>query len=159
MLAYGGGWLDRAAALRADREWMTARLADPAGVLLPLWRDHCLVDAGQAPVRLALADAADLLAAADEPVFLGLDDDVPVFAVDLSQRSGVEAVRLAGAVSTVDVRALVGRLAPADAAVQAYARGCCTGTGSSATAAAAGRRRCPATVGTYAPARGHAAVG
>ncbi|MGB2569187.1 NAD(+) diphosphatase [Micromonospora citrea] len=123
MMAYGGGWLDRAGALRADREWISARLGNPGGVLLPLWRDHCLVDAGQAPVRLALADATDLLAAADEPVFLGLDDDVPVFALDLSERTGPEAVRLAGAVSTVDVRALVGRLAPADAAVQAYARG------------------------------------
>nr|WP_181726630.1 hypothetical protein [Micromonospora provocatoris] len=42
--AYGGGWLDRAAARRADADWLAERLTDPASVVLPLWRDRCLVD-------------------------------------------------------------------------------------------------------------------
>ncbi|MGN9893332.1 NAD(+) diphosphatase [Micromonospora sp. L31] len=123
VLAYGGGWLDRAAALRGNREWISARLTDPGAVLLPLWRDHCLVDADQTPVRLSPADAPEVLAAAEEIVFLGRDGEAPVFAVDLSGRTAPEAARLAGAAATADVRALVAWLDPAQAAVQAYARG------------------------------------
>ncbi|MFE9201139.1 NAD(+) diphosphatase [Micromonospora sp. NPDC007230] len=122
-LAYGGGWLDRAGALRADPEWIDARLADRESVLLPFWRDRCLVSADRAPVRHAAVDAARLCAAADETVFLGLDAGRAVFAVDLSGRTEPEALELAGAVETVDVRALVGGLTPAEAAVQAYAKG------------------------------------
>ncbi|WFE32621.1 NAD(+) diphosphatase [Micromonospora sp. WMMD975] len=123
MLAYGGGWLDRAAALRGDPGWLAARLTDPASVLLPLWRDRCLVDAVRAPVRPAVVDAAGLLAGADETVFLGLDEGRALFAVDLSGRGEGEACELAGAVEAVDVRALVGELGAAEAAVLAYAKG------------------------------------
>ncbi|MEU4370716.1 NAD(+) diphosphatase [Micromonospora chersina] len=122
-LAYGGGWLDRAAALRGDPAWIAGRLNDPESVLLPLWRDRCLVSADGAPVRRSPAGAAGLRAAADETVFLGLDAGRAVFAVDLSGRSDTEACELAGAVEAVDVRALVGGLGAAEAAVQAYAKG------------------------------------
>ncbi|MCZ7434848.1 NAD(+) diphosphatase [Micromonospora sp. WMMC241] len=123
VLAYGGGWLDRAAALRGDPEWLAERLSDPESVVLPLWRDRCLVDAGRAPVRPAAVDAVELLAGADETVFLGLDAGRAVFAVDLSSREESAARALAGAAEAVDVRALVGGLAPAEAAVLAYAKG------------------------------------
>jgi NADH pyrophosphatase NudC (nudix superfamily) len=122
-LAYGGGWLDRAGALRADPEWISSTLSRPDTTLLPLWRDRSLVSARHEPVRLAATDAAGVLAAADETVFLGLDDGAAVFAVDLSGRAEEEAVRLVGAAAAADVRSLVGRLGPAAAAVQAYARG------------------------------------
>ncbi|MEU9828406.1 NAD(+) diphosphatase [Micromonospora chersina] len=121
-LAYGGGWLDRAAALRADPAWIAARLSDPESVLLPLWRDRCLVD-GNGPVRLTGDRASLVRSAAEETVFLGLDEDVAVFAADLSTLTERAAVDLAAATRAVDVRALVGRLDPAGAAVQAYARG------------------------------------
>lgn len=123
VVAYGGGWLDRAAALRGDPGWLAERLSDPASVVLPLWRDRCLVDAERAPVRPAAVDAVELLAGADETVFLGLDAGRAVFAADLSAREGREACELAGAAEAVDVRALVGGLGPAEAAVQAYAKG------------------------------------
>lgn len=121
--AYGGGWLDRAAGLRADPDWISARLADPASVLLPFWQDRCLVSAERAPVRLPVVDAAELVAAAGEPVFLGLDAGRPVFAVDLSGNPEPAALRLAGAAEAVDVRAIVAGLGAAEAAVQAYAKG------------------------------------
>ncbi|GAA4578766.1 NAD(+) diphosphatase [Micromonospora coerulea] len=123
IMAYGGGWLDRAGALRADPGWIASRLADRGSVVLPLWRDRCLVGPDRAPVRRGVADAAGLVAAADETVFLGLDAGAAVFAVDLSARTEREARELAGAAEAVDVRALVGGLGPAEAAVQAYARG------------------------------------
>ncbi|QLQ38401.1 NAD(+) diphosphatase [Micromonospora robiginosa] len=123
VVAYGGGWLDRAAALRGDAAWLAERLSDPGSVVLPLWRDRCLVDAGRALVRPAAVDAGEVLAAADQTVFLGLDAGRAVFAADLSGREGDEACALAGASEAVDVRALVGGLEPAEAAVQAYAKG------------------------------------
>ncbi|MEV0001440.1 NAD(+) diphosphatase [Micromonospora sp. NPDC050980] len=123
VLAYGGGWLDRAAALRDDPGWLAERLSDPASVVLPLWRDRCLVDSARVPVRPAAVHAAELLAAADETVFLGLEAGRAVFAADLSGRDGRAARELAGAAEAVDVRALVGGLGPAEAAVQAYAKG------------------------------------
>lgn len=123
VLAYGGGWLDRAGPLRADPDRITALLTDPRTAVLPLWRDRCLVTSGETLVRLAADRAAEALAAADETVFLGLDGDTAIFAVDLSGQPETEAVRLAGAATAVDVRALVGRLGPAEASVQAYARG------------------------------------
>jgi NAD+ diphosphatase len=122
VLAYGGGWLDRAGELRADPERMAALLADPGSVVLPLWRDRCLV-AADAPVRLTGDRAANALTIADETVFLGMDDGSAVFAADLSGLAEAAAVEVAGASDAVDVRALVGRLGPAEAAVQAYARG------------------------------------
>ncbi|MCW3842769.1 NAD(+) diphosphatase [Micromonospora yasonensis] len=122
-LAYGGGWLDRAGRLRSDPGWVVARLTDRESVLLPFWQDRCLVSAERLPVRRSAVDAAGLLAAADEAVFLGLDAGRAVFAVDLSGRAEPEALALAGAAEAVDVRALVGGLGAADAAVQAYAKG------------------------------------
>ncbi|MFI2267756.1 NAD(+) diphosphatase [Micromonospora aurantiaca (nom. illeg.)] len=120
--AYGGGWLDRAAARRADADWLAERLTDPASVVLPLWRDRCLVD-GDGPVRLTGERASTVRATAGETVFLGVDGDAAVFAVDLSTLGERAAVEAAAATRAADLRALAGRLDPAGAAVQAYARG------------------------------------
>ncbi|WNM42119.1 NAD(+) diphosphatase [Micromonospora halotolerans] len=148
--AYGGGWLDRAGALRADPGWVAARLSDPETELLPLWRDRCLVAADRVPVRRSAAGAAGLRAAAGETVFLGLDAGRAVFAVDLSGLGEAEACGLAGAAEAVDVRALVGGLGPAEAAVQAYAKGLlhwhrgqrfCGGCGSATVAGDGGHTR------------------
>ncbi len=122
MPAYGGGWLDRAAARRADADWLAERLTDPESVVLPLWRDRCLAD-GDGPVRLTGEQASAVRAAAGETVFLGVDRNAAVFAVDLSALDERAAVEAAAATRTVDLRALAGRLDPANAAVQAYARG------------------------------------
>ncbi|MEU6077981.1 NAD(+) diphosphatase [Micromonospora sp. NPDC047074] len=122
VLTYGGGWLDRAGQLRADPARLATLLAEPTSTLLPLWRDHCLV-AADLPVRLTGDRAAGALAVADETVFLGMHDGSAVFAVDLSGLPEAAAVEVTGAGAAVDVRALVGRLEPAEAAVQAYARG------------------------------------
>ncbi|MET7671681.1 NAD(+) diphosphatase [Micromonospora luteifusca] len=122
VLAYGGGWLDRAGPLRTDPTRLSALRTESSTVVLPLWRDRCLVDA-DGPVRLTAERASLILSAASETVFLGLDGDVAVFAADLSTLTEQAATEMAGAARSVDVRALVGRLEPGDAAVQAYARG------------------------------------
>jgi NAD+ diphosphatase len=98
-------------------------LAAPDAAVLPLWRDRCLVTRGR-PVRVRAGDAAALLAEAGDPVFLGLEaDGGAVFAVDLSGLPEARALTVAGADAVVDVRAVVGTLSAAEAAVQAYARG------------------------------------
>lgn len=122
VLAYGGGRLDRAGALRTDATRLDALLDESDTVVLPLWRDRCLVD-GDGPVRLTAERASLARSAAGETVFLGLDGDAAVFAVDLSGLDERSAVEMAGAVRSTDVRALVGRLDADGAAVQAYARG------------------------------------
>ncbi|TWJ26602.1 NAD+ diphosphatase [Micromonospora sagamiensis] len=177
-MAYGGGWWDRAGARRDDPEWLGSLLTAPDTGLVALWRDRCLVtDGGTRPVRIPAVDAAALLAEAGEVVFLGLDDPVDgvpgvtpvdgvvdvtpasggraVFAVDLSPLPEERALALAGADASVDVRAIVGTLDAAEAALQAYARGLlywhrhqrfCGGCGAATVPVAGGHvRRCAGT--------------
>jgi NAD+ diphosphatase len=119
---YTGATLDRAPAQRADEQWVLARLADPDAIVLPMWQDKCVVS-GAVPVRLACDAAAAVLAASPPPVFLGLDGDAGVFAVDLSDLDEAAAVALCGGSQALDVRALFAVLSAAEAAVLAYAKG------------------------------------
>ena len=119
VLAYSGNPLDRAAARRSDDAWLAAALADPRARLLPMWRDLCLVD-GDRPVTL---NGGERPAAGVADVFLGLDGDVPVFAVDLSALDEADALAATGATGTRDVRALFSTLDAATAAAYGQARG------------------------------------
>jgi NAD+ diphosphatase len=116
VLAYSGNPLDRAPGRRSDDAWLAAAWADPAARILVLWRDLCLVD-GDRPVMLPGG------AGAAEPVFLGLDGAVPVFAVDLSALDEADALAAAGATAARDVRALFTTLDAATAATCGQARG------------------------------------
>jgi NAD+ diphosphatase len=123
-LTYCGGWLDRAGDRRTDPLWIEATLTAPDARLIPIWRDQCLM-AGtpQAPVVLTGARADAVGQVSGGAVFLGLDGDTGVFAVDLSALTESEAVEVAGAERVLDVRALVGTLTPSEASTLAYARG------------------------------------
>src|SRR6056297_635650 len=81
-MAFGGSGLDRAAHLRAA----PARLAAlPGALVLPLWRGKPLMAAEPDAALGWLAPAAAGLDAAAEPaIFLGIDDGVPRYALDLS---------------------------------------------------------------------------
>jgi NAD+ diphosphatase len=124
VLAYSGGTIDRASNQRADPGWVDTTLAAAGSRLIPMWRDQCIVS-GQAavPVMLAAAEAGAVLEAADETVFLGLDDGTGVFAADLSALEESRAVRAAGGDRVLDVRGLVGTLEHREAALLGYARG------------------------------------
>lgn len=113
-IPYAGLRFDRAGAHRADPAWLAARAADPRAVVRPMWNDECLLRDG-VPVTCPGLDA-DL-------VLLGLDGDVPHFAVDLSDRSRADALALTGADGTADVRALFAELPADEAAAYALARG------------------------------------
>ncbi|GAB3971666.1 NAD(+) diphosphatase [Plantactinospora veratri] len=124
LTAYAGGALDRAGGLRRDADGLRRLFGSERAEVVPLWRDRCLV-ARDAVLRLVGDGRRGLPDGLGEPVFLGLDDGRPVFAVDLSDLSEEEALAAVGADRTMDVRRLVHRLDPAEAAVLGYARGLC----------------------------------
>jgi NAD+ diphosphatase len=125
VLAYSGGVIDRAATQRTEPGWVDATLAAASTRLIPMWRDQCVVSGEPAvPVIVSAATAAEaVLNSATEVVFLGLDDHGGIFAADLSQAGESAAAAAAGGERVLDVRALVGTVSPAEAALLGYARG------------------------------------
>jgi NAD+ diphosphatase len=119
---YSGLALDRANGRRSDQAWVAALLAKEQTQVIPLWRDSCLVRDGS-PVVPQVDGAQGILAAAGDPVLLGLDDEAAVFAADLSALEHRDAVELAGADAVLDVRHLVSSVTETVAGVLAYARG------------------------------------
>ncbi|MCY3773544.1 MAG: NAD(+) diphosphatase [Gemmatimonadetes bacterium] len=93
--------LNRAEERRSDPEWLAGRLDRDGTRVIPVWRDLSLIDDGKAgslpaPVVCDDRTAADLLAAAGETVFLGMEGDRAVFAVDLSDLEEEEAEAAVG---------------------------------------------------------------
>ncbi len=139
-LMYTGGPLDRAAEKRRDHGWVDALRRDPKVRVVPVWRSRNLVLGDAAPRAALMTGRAvpDLMENAAAEAFLGIWDDVPYFAIDLSDHEEDAAARLAGEAAVdgagegpgaaatggfEDLRR-VGRLLPDDeAAVLAYARG------------------------------------
>lgn len=121
-VGYAGLGLDRGGDRREDPAWVAGLAADPRAVVRPLWRDQCLV-AGEPPAPLVLPVGAVDGVDPAQLVFLGLDDGVPNFAVDLSDLPLDEALGRAGADGTSDIRSLFTGLPAAEAAAFAYARG------------------------------------
>jgi NAD+ diphosphatase len=124
-LMYSGCPLDRASNRRADPSWIAGLLGDVSTArLIPVWRNHCLVS-GDPPMPVMAADPSRhaTLRELSAPVFLGLDGAAGIFAVDLSSLPEERALRAAGAERMLDVRRLVGRVSPAEAAILGYARG------------------------------------
>jgi len=123
-LAYSGGYLDRASGRRSDPGWVAALMDSPRARLIPVWRDHCLVSGDPAtPVTTLDSGRSRLVREAGTPLFLGLDGDAGLFAVDLSSLDEARAVEITGAERAGDLRAFAGTLGAAEAAILAYARG------------------------------------
>jgi len=123
--AYTGSPLDRAAALREDEAWITARLQDPTTLFAPVWRARNLVQGEDQPQAVFLAgEAASALRAPDGPwAFLGLKGEQAVFAMDTSTTDDPLALLPEAIGRFEDLRALAGRLPAEDAAILAHARG------------------------------------
>jgi NAD+ diphosphatase len=154
---YASVGLDRAGSRRKDPDWLAARLADETTRFVPVWRALNLVeDTANGPVpRLLERDRVGaLLAAAAEPVLLGLEGERALFALDLSaDEAPVERVALdASSHAFRDLRAIGPLLGRQDGALLAYAKGImhwharhlfCGVCGSATAAAEAGHvRRC-----------------
>lgn len=81
-VTFGGSGLDRHANLRRDAAWLDAAL--DRGRILPIWRGKPLM----AKDHLVWVDRGHpVLDPARPQVFLGIDDDVPCFAADVSDWS------------------------------------------------------------------------
>ena len=81
-VTFGGSGLDRAAHLRSKPEAIQSLLEDDAARVLPFWRGKPLIGTGAAGwIALDHPLAAE---AVEAPVFLGLDDGAPRFAIDVS---------------------------------------------------------------------------
>jgi NAD+ diphosphatase len=133
---FAGSPLDRADHRRKDQAWIAHRLADPSTQVLPVWRGRNLVFGmeGPAPGLAALPAAAlgDGLRARPW-AFLGLRDDTPYFALDLSSLDepltapmGAQVGAPAGApvgASFEDLRRIGADLPAEDASILAHARG------------------------------------
>src|SRR5262249_20575817 len=90
MIPFSGNPLDRASAKRTDRDWIEERRHAPSSLILPLWRLQPFIlgsEKAQPPVELGLLrpGLAEPLAAPDAPwLFLGLEGDSAMFAIDIS---------------------------------------------------------------------------
>jgi len=91
MIPFAGNPLNRASEKRTDADWIKSKRHDPSSLVLPIWRlEPFLLGAEKSspPLRLGLVrpEIADSLADANAPcIFLGLDGDVAIFALDVSQ--------------------------------------------------------------------------
>lgn len=115
--------LDRAEPLRRDVGWQRDRLQDPSSRIFPVWRNRSLI-AGDVPRAVALAPGAELVARADELVFLGLDEcDRACFAVDVSGLDEGAVGEPADGARFMELRRVGAVLDHGEGAVLAYARG------------------------------------
>lgn len=128
-LWYTGCRLDRAGASRKDSRWVGESLDRPDTRFVPVWRSRNLVagleidPAAPRAIVIRRTYAENLLAHGGEPVFLGLEDDSAVFAVDLSSHDEGALTELASEGEFLDLRRAGPWLHPQDAALLAYARG------------------------------------
>ncbi|MGB5869173.1 MAG: NAD(+) diphosphatase [Albidovulum sp.] len=90
LVTFANGGIDRAGHLRSDEAGLTALLATPKAVCLPVWRGRPLMRA-EAAGWLA-ADHPVFADTAGEPMFLGLADGRAYFARDLSDWAPEEGI-------------------------------------------------------------------
>lgn len=123
-LHYTGCPLDRAEPLRRDADWQRDRLADATSRVFPLWRSRNLIVHGEAPRAVALSPAAELVARAEEIVFLGLDTaGRACFAADISGLDEGDIGALADGARYTELRRVGAVLDRGQGAVLALARG------------------------------------
>ena len=122
---YAGGTLDRATLLRKNPAWLTERLNTASTRLLPVWRNHTLVDHSlpDAPRLVTLSAATEI--PPGEIALLGVENDSAWFVLDLSHlEAPLEHPWLsAGGGIFVELRTVGALLPRPDANLAAYARG------------------------------------
>jgi NAD+ diphosphatase len=90
MIPFTGNPLNRASDKRTDIDWIAAKRSDPSSLVLPMWRlEPFLLEPDKSGVPLELGmlrpDLVNSLASAEAPcIFLGLDGERAVFALDVS---------------------------------------------------------------------------
>ena len=129
MIPFAGNPLNRASEKRTDSSWIESKRHDPSSLVLPMWRLAPLLleqklTAEQPELGLLRPAIVDSLASAEAPcIFLGLDGDVAVFALDVSDRADPSKDGpLAGLGHFVEARAAAQAVSMRDAAIIAQAK-------------------------------------
>ena len=128
-IRYAGGHLDRAARLRQDDDWVSAAFVSDAAAAVLILKDQNLVtgltggeDAPRAAVVPLAVVRERIPSEALTWAFLGLDGEVPVFAVDLPADALTLVPEILDAGEFVDLRRAGWLVSDNDAAMLAYAR-------------------------------------
>jgi NAD+ diphosphatase len=129
MIPFSGSPLNRASEKRTNPEWIGAKLHDPSSFIFPLWRLEPFLLGSQkpaGPTKLGLLPPgiADSLAGEGAPcVFLGLDAEAAVFALDVSATPNPnDAGPLVGLGYFCDARTAAQIVSIKDAAIIAQAK-------------------------------------
>jgi NAD+ diphosphatase len=158
MIPFSGNTLDRASEKRTDSDFIESKRRDPSSFILPVWRlQPFLLGAEKGPIEAGFLKPGlcEPLAAPDAPnVFLGMENDHALFALDISAaRDPASEGPLAGLGHFRDMRAAAALLPEKDVAILGQAKamidwhqrhGFCAQCGTRSTLADAGwRRLCP----------------
>jgi NAD+ diphosphatase len=81
--AFAGNPLDRASERRDDAAWLAAKAQEPGARVLALWKGNPLLNPGPELAYLGGPMAAKLAEASEGLLFLGLDGEDAVFALDM----------------------------------------------------------------------------
>lgn len=169
-MAFTEEWDDRLGELRADAPAIEALRADSASRVLPIWRGRPLVQGAGTAEVVWLPPGHPVLADAGEWIFLGRHEGVTRFAADISSwvPEGLNEAAMSGFLDPTEythpalprdhrfaeLRGLMTRLGPVDAAMASTARALmnwhgshrfCSACGAPSTIALGGWQRvCPA---------------
>ncbi|HEX4210571.1 MAG TPA: NAD(+) diphosphatase [Candidatus Binataceae bacterium] len=129
MIPFAGNPLNRASEKRTDADWIQSKRRDPSSLILPLWRLEPFLleeDMTTGTTALGLMHPEVVAELADEQapcIFLGLDGERAVFALDVSAAGeGVKAGPLAGRGYFRDARSAAQTVSTKDAAIIAQAK-------------------------------------
>ena len=118
---FAGNPLDRASDRRADAAWIAAQLEHPEARALVYWNGQPLI-AGDRIAYVAADFAVRLAGTLEHVLFLGLDGEVPVFAIDLETGVDPTADSLAGRGTFRDLRTMAADLPGPETGILATAR-------------------------------------
>jgi NAD+ diphosphatase len=115
--SFTGMALDRVSAERKDPEWVQRALEDPAARVIAADQDGVLVRDGHVP---ALQRSSVGAQARGEPILLGLDDGIPLFATDLQPLPDLTDGPLSNGSRLVALREAGTLLSQSEAGLAAY---------------------------------------
>jgi NAD+ diphosphatase len=121
---FAGNPLDRSQTQRRDQQWLDAEATNPRSRFLPLWQLNVLLNAAS-ETRLGWLSATEVthLAIDVPPVFLGVQEGVSHFAIDVSQLGDPQhELNLAEAWRFEESRAAATQLSLAEAGILAQSR-------------------------------------
>jgi len=129
MIPFSGNPLNRVSEKRTDTVWVNTKRHDPSSLILPMWRLEPFILGGekaQPPLEIGLvkSELADELGLDDAIcIFLGLDGDKALFALDISEIANpTRTGPLAGLGHFRDARTAASMVSIKDAAIMAQAK-------------------------------------